>query len=369
MCIIIGGEQIMKKITKVKLIIILLTPLTIILNIITRRFPGFVEKYYSTYINKYIREALNSLSGLVKFSLGEILFYILVIMLVILVIKVLISIIKRNFLKDLLNLGVFLSVLYVLFMVLWGFNYNRMSLDKIINVKIEKSSEKDLYALCEDLASKANLLKEKVQENSQGVTILPKGYKEAFIRASQGYSAASDIFPVFAGKYAHPKAIISSPKMSYTGIGGVYMPYTGEANVNVNSPEFMIPSTATHEMAHQRGFAREDEANYIAYLTCTLHPDNDFKYSGVMLALVHSINALADKNMEDYKKIASKLSPGVKRDLKYQSEFWEKYEGKVEKISNNVNDNYLKSNGQSDGVESYGRMVDLLLAEFKAKNP
>jgi len=88
-----------------------------------------------------------------------------------------------------------------------------------------------------------------------------------------------------------------------------------------------------------------------------------------MLALINSTNALADKNIEDYKKIANKLSPGVKRDLKYQNEFWEKYQGKVEEISNNVNDNYLKSNGQKDGVESYGRMVDLLLAEFKAKNP
>lgn len=369
MCMLLSGGQIMNKSTKVKLIIILLTPLTIILNIVTRRFPELIEKYYSTYINKFIRETLNYISGLFTFSLGEILFYILVIMLILLIIKVILSIIKRNILKDLLNLVVFLSVLYVLFMVLWGFNYNRMSLDKIINVKIEKSSEKELYALCEDLANKANSLREKVEENSQGVTILPKGDKEALKRASKGYSVAADIFPVFSGNYADPKVILSSPKMSYTGIVGMYMPYTGEANINVNSPEFMLPSTATHEMAHQRGFAREDEANYIAYLTCMFHPDDDFKYSGVMLALINSMNSLADKNTEDYKKVASKLSQGVKRDLKYQSEFWEKYEGKVEKISNNVNDNYLKSNGQSDGVESYGRMVDLLLAEFKAKNP
>lgn len=359
----------MQKSNRVKLIIVLLTPLTILLNVITRRFPEFIEKYYSTYINKYIREALNSISALVSFSLGEMLFYLLVIILMILVIKLLVAIIKRNFLKDLLNLGVLISILYVLFMVLWGFNYNRMPLNEVINIKVEKSSEKDLYALCEDLASRSNSLREKVQENSEGVTILPKGYKEAIVRASKGYTEAAKTFPVLSGKYAHPKVILSSPKMSYTGITGIYMPYTGEANINVNSPEFMIPNTAAHEMAHQRGFAREDEANYIAYLTCTLHPDDDFRYSGVMLALIYSMNALADKNLEDYKKVANMLSPGVKRDLKYQDEFWQKYQGKVEELSNNVNDNYLKYNGQIDGVESYGRMVDLLLAEFKAKKP
>lgn len=157
--------------------------------------------------------------------------------------------------------------------------------------------------------------------------------------------------------------------MSYTGITGIYIPYTGEANVNINSTDFMLPSTVAHEMAHQRGFAREDEANYIAYLTCSMHPDRDFQYSGVMLALIYSMNALAENDIEAYKVLRSKYSEGVKNDLRYDAEFWAKYEGKTQEISNNVNNTYLKSNGQKDGVQSYGRMVDLLIAEYKEVFP
>ena len=38
-----------------------------------------------------------------------------------------------------------------------------------------------------------------------------------------------------------------------------------------------------------------------------------------------------------------------------------KYDGAVAEVSNKVNDTYLKANGQEDGVESYDRMVDLIV--------
>jgi hypothetical protein len=145
------------------------------------------------------------------------------------------------------------------------------------------------------------------------------------------------------------------------------MPYTGEANVNTNITDFMLPATAAHEMAHQRGFAREDEANYIAYLTCTLNPDVDFQYSGTMLALIYSANALAGADASSYKELYKTYSEGIRRDLKYDYEFWQKYKGKTQEISNNINNTYLRTNGQKDGVQSYGRMVDLLLAEQRKK--
>jgi len=84
-----------------------------------------------------------------------------------------------------------------------------------------------------------------------------------------------------------------------------------------------------------------------------------------MLALIYSMNALADVDYEGYKELIASYSPGMKRDLIDNMEFWSQYEGKVEEIANNINNSYLKSNGQKDGVQSYGRMVDLLLAEYR----
>ena len=159
--------------------------------------------------------------------------------------------------------------------------------------------------------------------------------------------------------------MLLSKLMSYTGITGVYFPYTGEANVNIGPPDSMILSTACHEMAHQRGFAREDEANYISYFVCMQNPDADFQYSGVLLALINSMNALYTHDKKAYLELTKKYSPGLIRDLKQNNLYWEKHEGSLQKISDRINDAYLKSNMQNDGVYSYGRMVDLIIAEYR----
>ncbi len=120
-------------------------------------------------------------------------------------------------------------------------------------------------------------------------------------------------------------------------------------------------------MAHQRGFAREDEANYIAYLTSTYHPHKDFQYSGTLLALIHSMNAMYRYDKEKHSKLKSEYGAGLTRDLINMNNYWKKFEGSIERASTKMNDMYLKSNMQQDGVHSYGRMVDLLLAEQRSK--
>jgi len=127
----------------------------------------------------------------------------------------------------------------------------------------------------------------------------------------------------------------------------------------------MLASTTTHEMAHQRGFAREDEANYIAYLTSTLHPDPDFQYSGVMLALTYTMNTLYRYNPETWIEVRNEYSEGVNRDIEDMKKYWTHYQGPIDQISTNINNTYLMANRQKDGVNSYGRMVDLMLAEFR----
>lgn len=358
----------MKREIRIKFGIIALVPIVAILNTILKRNQEFVEKYYSTGVDKPIRQILSFITSIYPFSFAELLVTSLIAVLITLVVYLIIKIRKGGFLDQFLNILTYLSVLYILFMFFWGFNYNRLSFDKIAGLTIEKSSKEQLYSLCNDLIHRANMLREKVNENSEGVMITHGDYKSVFKRAHMGYDRAAEIYPELGGKYGPPKKILLSELMSYTGITGIYMPYTGEPNVNINTTDMMLPSTAAHEMAHQRGFAREDEANYIAYITCTMHPDVDYQYSGVMLGLVYSMNALASSDIDGYKILRNKYSLGVKRDLQYERDFWERYEGKVEQISNNVNNTYLKSNGQQDGVQSYGRMVDLLLAEYKKRN-
>jgi hypothetical protein len=59
------------------------------------------------------------------------------------------------------------------------------------------------------------------------------------------------------------------------------------------------------------------------------------------------------------------LNEEVLVDLRANSEFWAKYDGKTAEVADMINDSYLKANGQSDGVKSYDKMVDLLMAYYK----
>ncbi|GAA0179155.1 DUF3810 domain-containing protein [Clostridium sediminicola] len=353
----------------IRICLIILMPLGIILNKLAGENRGFVERIYSNGINRPMRQALSLITGILPFSLAEVALYCFIGFLIIMIIKFFynISVKKENLIESLklyiINVFCIISVIYFLFLILWGFNYNRLPFSIITGYKVQPSSVEELYDLCSDLIIQTNNLRDNVYEDERGIMELQEGYKDVFKRSNIGYDLASEKFQVIGGKYGKPKRVLLSEKMCYTGITGVYFPFTGEANVNVAATDFMLPATVLHEMAHQRGFAREDEANYIAYLTCMYHPDFDFKYSGSLLALIYSMKALRQTDYDKYSLLKENYSDGVKRDLIYLNQFWGQYEGKVEKASTKINDSYLKSNGQENGVSSYGRMVDLLLAE------
>ena len=120
-------------------------------------------------------------------------------------------------------------------------------------------------------------------------------------------------------------------------------------------------------MAHQRCIAYEGEANYMAYVASTYHEEAVFQYSGIMLGLIKTMNALYREDVILYNQLRSTYSDGLNRDLKDYSTFYDAYEGKVNEQATKVNDTYLKSNGQSQGVRSYDDMVELLLEQFMQK--
>lgn len=346
--------------------------ITITINMIFSKIPVVVEGYYSNGFDKVIRQLLSTVSGIFPFSLAELLVIAAFIYAVFLIVTLIISLRKCKNKKILIfdfiaKVLLIFSVIYFLFIFLWGLNYNRLPFAETAHLQVKESSSKDLAELCGELVNRANDLRQNLREDSKGVMYITGGYKDVFSREAAGYEGLSQKYSELRGSYGSPKPVLMSKLMCYTGITGVYFPLTGEANVNVSINDFMLPSTAAHEMAHQRGFAREDEANYIAYAACSLSPYADFQYSGVMLGLIYSMDALRKADYNQYKILTAKYSPKVLRDLKSENEFWGKYEGVIENISDRINNNYLKSNGQQDGVKSYGRMVDLLIAEYKEK--
>ena len=153
--------------------------------------------------------------------------------------------------------------------------------------------------------------------------------------------------------------------LSVQHLSGIYSPFTIEANYNGDMQDYYIPFTACHELSHLRGFMQEQEANFIAYLACIGSEEAAFAYSGSLSGWTQCMNVLYRADYDAWEELREQLPAEVEVDLQLNREFWAKYDGRIAEVSNRVNDTYLKANGQKDGVESYNRMVDLIVAYYK----
>lgn len=324
-----------------------------------------VEKIYSTGIYPVLSKIISFLFGWANFSFAEI----LIVAVVVLIPLGLVINIARKEHSGIYSINYVVKVLcaaavgYFIFILVWGLNYYRLPLADTMEYDVHESSTEELAELCEDLIGDANILRDQLAEDESGVLVLPYSRQELFQNVTDAYLAYGEDTGMFTGVYSNPKPVFLSKPMSYTEITGIYIPFTVEANVNVNIMPMSLASTATHEGAHQRGIAREDEANFMAYLVCRDYGDTYMQYSGTMLALIHSMNALAGSDIDMFYDLALGYSDAIRRDLTAHREFWAQYEGKAAEVAEEVNNAYLVSNNQEDGVKSYGRMVDLLLAE------
>ena len=364
----------MRSILKLKRIYLLgLIPISFLLILLAKNSRFFAEQVFAQHIYKWFSQFISIIIGIFPFSLAELFIYTLPITGIFLLGRYLVRIIRSKenriqlVLKGLLNILCTLSVGIFLFVILSGMNYYRASFSSYSGLEIRESTIDELYALTESLAFQANELREETYgRNEKGVFALTESKFKVAKLADQAMDELAKTYSVLKGRYSAPKPVLSSKLMSYTEITGIFFPFTMEANVNTDIPDYTIPATMLHELAHLRGFMREDEANYIAYLAGMASDSAELKYSSTMLALIISGNALYEQDPDMYFKIRSQYSEGVLKDIRANSEYWTKYEDTViSTVSNKMNDTYLKANNQTDGVKSYGRMVDLLLANYR----
>lgn len=356
-----------------KYLLILLLPLAILLNYFSTTQVQKTELLYSEGLYQAFAQVLSQITGIYPYSLAEIIVVLLGGALLWSLIKLLSSLARKRREKSLLlrqallNLLLVVGIIYFSFVIMWGLNYNRDSIATITGLEVKPASVAELTQMTRGLIQEVNQLRNQTQEDNNGVMHTPRGYQDVLRRAPLGYQLIASQITQLGGSYGSPKPVTLSKPWAYTGIWGVYFPFTAEANVNVAIPAPYLPFTTAHEMAHQRGFAREDETNFIAYLVCRTHPDVDFRYSGNLMALVYSLRALAQVDSALHRELSGTLTDGVKRDLQALDKFNRDHESPFETFSLKVNDIYLKANNQKDGDRSYGRVVDLLLAEYRLK--
>ena len=195
---------------------------------------------------------------------------------------------------------------------------------------------------------------------------MPYTYDEMNEKLNAAFAIVSEKYDGIDKLNSRTKPVILSPYWTYTHISGLYTFFTGEANVNVNYPDFIVVSSAAHEMAHQRGINKEAEANFVAYLVCSLSDDPYIRYAGTLDVLNSVMNNLYSADKALWQRANAEIPKEMKWENAAYSAFFDKYrENVAEKVTTAVNNAYISSNNQPAGVKSYGLVVDLVVAYYR----
>lgn len=342
-------------------------------------FPNQVSEYFSFGLFQYIGNCLRTISGLTNIPLGEYIYLFIVIILVIKLLESLFSFKSKfnihNFWTDLLNFGkkLFISLvqLYVVFMLLWGLNYQKSSPAQSFHLSIDTSySELQLDALSLDLISQLNLTRQNIPDS----VIASLNYKQVFVQTLQEYKAIQTYYPFLHLENPVLKKAHFPTWGDYLGYMAFYQPITGEAIVRTDVPLLTLPYTSCHELAHQIGYASEAEANFIAFVVANESGDALFRYSMLLQMFSYCQSehlALIAKtgNFEKWKTIVNRnkamLDSKVIGDRKKIKDFFIQRKHLLLPASTSLYDQFLQWNKQANGIKSYDEVLLWVLAYNK----
>ena len=342
--------------------------LSIILYIISMSSTPFAD-FFNRYISTIFRGIMATITNILPLSFAE-----LFIITIPITAFFLIRFCVRKFGKSWSDVGKFLliilsvaSLMFGFFICAFGIGYYSSPLDKKLDLEKKTVSAEELAKTAEWLIEKVNIELQNVEFEEKSSSISPHTIREMNNILLDSYDKLSDKYDFLPRLTSFVKPIMLSKPMTYTHISGVYTFFTGEANVNTNCPDYCMPYTAAHELAHQRGIAREDEANFIAFLVCAESEDTYIRYCGYMNLCEYVLNALYGANQKLWEETYRKLDNRAIYEMIAYNKFYEKYQDNVVgEISGAINDAYLQANG-TEGTRSYGLVVDLAVAFFHAE--
>ncbi len=344
-----------------------LAPAGWLLQLLAAQSPERTEAIYSRGIYPYIEATLTRVASWSPIAIGETL---LLLGLAVLALRLGRGVAAwwrgRRRLRNLaahalLQTAAGFGVLFLLFQLLWGINHARLPFAVQVSLQPGAVEPTRLARVVMLLAQRAAAVRP--PETDPEAPYLASTW---LLAVGDAYAAAGQQWPALAGPRPVLRAAWISRVMTLGSISGIYSPFTGEPNVNVHVPEKMRPFVACHEVAHLRGYAREDEANFIAWWVGSRSPDRTIAYSCELMACRYAMQALLEANRTTWEKVRTTVPREVMRDDVAIDRFWDGQPKMATRLLSAVttatNDLYLKSSGHREGVRSYGRMVDLLIA-------
>ena len=305
------------------------------------------------------------LFGKIPFCIGDILYLLLFGWLVAQLIKCIVFVIRSkkmpNFLQNTGSFFLNLMFIYIVFNVFWGLNYNRQGIKWQLGLP-----EKEAYST-EELRNLNCLLLDKINQSKQAVLRQKKfpSTQQLFKQVYEAYQSATVQFPFLKYEPVSIKPGIWGNLQSYTGISGYYNPFTGEAQMNMHLPDFILPYTACHEVAHQLGYAKEMEANFVGYIAAISSKDTLLHYSVYFDLFMYANNSLYFSDSAFAKICRKDLLPQVKEDYLKWHNFKRAHQSYMNAFVNLVYGNFLKQNQQPLGMQSYNAVTGFLIDWYK----
>lgn len=322
-------------------------------------YPEFVETYYSKGLYPIISKIFRYVLGWLPFSFGDLLYALALIYAVRWLFKN-----RKRFLKDtkqwFVDVFAAVSLMYFAFHLFWGLNYHRMPLHENLNLNHDYTTEQ-LVFVTKKLIEKSNAYHLKITHNDTLKVDIPYSKSDIFKRSPNGYNNLKRVFPHL--EYHPPsikKSLFSYP-LTYMGFSGYLNPLTNEAQVDALIPVFRFPTTTAHEMAHQLGYAAENEANFIGFMATINNDDLYFRYSGYTFGLRFCLNEIYRRDPDLYKTMVADVNKGILKNYEEVRLFWKAYKNPAEPFFKIFYSNFLKANKQEKGMESYSYVVALLV--------
>ncbi|HLF44924.1 MAG TPA: DUF3810 domain-containing protein [Chitinophagaceae bacterium] len=345
---------------------VLLIIMTILIKFASTQ-PLWVEENFATNIYPVVSKIQRGIFGWIPFSVGDIFYSFLVFLILFktgqLVKNVYKKKINRTYLLNGLKQLIFFFLSgYVLFYGLWGLNYSRPGIRYQLSLEIKPYTVEDIDTLTGLLQQRLNLYAATVNEKQRD-TFSKK--KILFEKATEAYMYAENSFPFLSYSPQSIKPSLYSYPGNFLGFQGYYNPFTGEGQVNTTIPRMLEPYVTAHEIAHQLGYARENDANFVAFLACRSYPSEIFRYSMYFDLYSYSVSELFRKDSLLAKTFADKLHPQVKKDFKELRDFYKKYKNNIEPVITWLYGNYLQANNQPEGKRAYNQVVAYLIAYYK----
>ncbi|MBQ2252850.1 MAG: DUF3810 family protein [Clostridia bacterium] len=345
-------------------------------------FPNFA-KDYSDSVGQFLRIALGTFSSFLPVSLGELLFLAFLLYLPVWVVFLVLALKRKYALRRihtktrraLLAPIAALCIVLCIFFFLFAPSYYKPSAAKQLGIDESEIYDGDLYNTLTYFVNEINDDIQSIQFSESGFSKLPISFSDLSTQINHSFQSTAT-FHVCPAEGVPAKGLLLSSIFTKFGIAGVYTFYSGEANINTALPDFYLPYNTAHELAHQRGVASENDAEFVAFITCATSTDVYVRYSGHLNALMRIVDELdvalteaektdakyADTVRTEINAILSKLDKRATKELQAANEFYQSnYSPELTQAATDLNDTYLKTQGQDAGANSYHYLTALIV--------